>query len=114
MLTKQRLIDYIISAAVFSQSILVILELYWVDVVQMNEEMATTYRVLLTAVPMSIALLLGYPPSCFVCDDVCSCGTLPAAVGLSVSSHRRVDRKTWITIYPATGCRQCVVSAERV
>lgn len=59
MLTKQRLIDYIISAAVFSQSILVILELYWVDVLQMNEEMATTYRVLLTAVPMSIALLLG-------------------------------------------------------
>ena len=58
MLTKQRLIDFIISAAVFSQSVLVILELFWVDVLHMNEELATTYRVLLTAVPMSIALLL--------------------------------------------------------
>lgn len=58
MISKQQIIDYIISSAVLIQSVLVILELYCVDVLHLNEEIATHYRVLLTAVPMVIALLL--------------------------------------------------------
>ena len=68
-LNKRNIIDYIISSAVLLQSVLVIIELYWVDVVHMDEELATTYRVYLTAIPMSVALLLSgiRRPLLFLC-----------------------------------------------
>ena len=60
MLDWHKIGSYFICAAVFSQSILVILEIFMIDFLQMDESLAQHYRVLLTVAPMGIALILGF------------------------------------------------------
>ena len=57
--TKEK-IDYFIVFAVFLQSALVILQAIMIDVFRMDAEATTIYRVILSAVPMSLAIILSF------------------------------------------------------
>lgn len=53
-------IDYLISIAVFVQPVLVILQHLMIDVLMMDPGATTIYRVILSALPMSLAILLSF------------------------------------------------------
>lgn len=55
---RELMIDYIITSAVFLQPILILLQQVMIYVFYMPAEDTTSYRVLFTAVPMSVAILL--------------------------------------------------------
>lgn len=55
-----KIVDICIAFAVAIQSPLILLQQVLVDIVGMNAEETTKYRVVLTAIPMIIAIILGY------------------------------------------------------
>ena len=55
-----KIIDICIAFAVAIQSPLILLQQVMVDIVGMNAEETTKYRVFLTAIPMIVAIILGY------------------------------------------------------
>ena len=57
---KENKIDYLISFAVFSQSFLIILQQVMIFVLGMDPDATTIYRVVLSAIPMSIAIILSF------------------------------------------------------
>lgn len=59
-LLKKEKIDYFIVFAVFLQSALVILQAIMIDVFRMDAEATTIYRVILSAIPMSLAIILSF------------------------------------------------------
>lgn len=59
-LTKKEKIDNFIVFAVFFQSVLIILQAILIDVFRMDPDATTIYRVVLSAIPMSIAMLLSF------------------------------------------------------
>lgn len=67
ILPKQR-IDYFISIAVFIQSFLIILQAVMIDVLGMNPDATTIYRVVFSAIPMSLAIIYSFRrrPSLFI------------------------------------------------
>lgn len=50
--------DYIISFAVIMQSLLMLIQLTMIDVFHIEHEVSTTFRVMLTAIPMIIAMMV--------------------------------------------------------
>lgn len=60
MLDWHKIASYFICAAVFCQSVLVIIEIYMIDFLHMDETVAQHYRIMLTALPMGVALILGF------------------------------------------------------
>ena len=67
-LTKKEKIDNFIVFAVFFQSVLIILQAILIDVFRMEPDATTIYRVVLSAIPMSIAILLSFirKPAMFI------------------------------------------------
>lgn len=67
-LTKKEKIDNFIVFAVFFQSVLIILQAILIDVFRMDPDATTIYRVVLSAIPMSIAILLSFirKPAMFI------------------------------------------------
>lgn len=67
-LTKKEKIDNFIVFAVFFQSVLIILQAILIDVFRMEPDATTIYRVVLSAIPMSIAILLSFirKPALFI------------------------------------------------
>ncbi len=67
-LTKKEKIDNFIVFAVFFQSVLIILQAILIDVFRMESDATTIYRVVLSAIPMSIAILLSFirKPAMFI------------------------------------------------
>lgn len=57
---KENKIDYLISFAVFLQSFLIILQQVMISVLGMDPDATTIYRVILSAIPMSIAIILSF------------------------------------------------------
>ena len=57
---SRKSIDYYIAFAVFIQSLLVLLQQVMISVFGMTEDSTTIYRVLLTAIPLSIAIFLAF------------------------------------------------------
>ena len=58
MIVKKEIEDKFISFAVMIQSLLAVLQTVMVGVWKMDADSTTIYRVLLTAVPMSIAIVI--------------------------------------------------------
>lgn len=52
--------DAFISFAVMIQSLLLVLQIFMIDVLHIASESTTIYRVLLTAIPMSVAIILSF------------------------------------------------------
>lgn len=52
--------DYLIGLAVFIQPVLILMQHVLIDVLKMNPDTTTTYRVVLTAVPMLLAIAVGF------------------------------------------------------
>ena len=57
---RQNKVDYLISFAVFLQSFLIVLQEIMISILKMDPESTTIYRVIFSAIPMSIDLLV-YP-----------------------------------------------------
>lgn len=53
-------IDYFISIAVFIQPVLILLQHVMIDVLMMDPDSTTIYRVFLSAIPMSLAIILSF------------------------------------------------------
>ena len=66
--SSKRNIDYFISIAVFLQSFLIILQIVFIDVMGMDADATTIYRVVLSAIPMSLAIIFSFRknPSLFI------------------------------------------------
>lgn len=67
-LTKKEKIDNFIVFAVFFQSVLIIFQAILIDVFGMDSDATTIYRVVFSAIPMSIAILLSFirKPALFI------------------------------------------------
>ena len=67
-LLSQKKIDYFISLAVFIQPVLVLLQQVMIDVLMMDPEATTSYRVILSAIPMLLAIYFSFrqKPLCFL------------------------------------------------
>lgn len=52
--------DYLIGVAVFIQPVLILLQHVLIDVLKMDPDATTTYRVVLTAMPMLLAIAVGF------------------------------------------------------
>ena len=55
---RQNKVDYLISFAVFLQSFLIVLQEIMISILKMDPESTTIYRVIFSAIPMSIAIIL--------------------------------------------------------
>jgi len=53
-------VDYFIAISVFLQPVLVLLQCLMIDVLMMDPEATTIYRVMLSAIPMSLAILFSF------------------------------------------------------
>lgn len=58
--TSNNFVDYFISMAVFIQSFLIILQTVMIDVLGMDPDATTIYRVVLSAIPMSFAIIYSF------------------------------------------------------
>lgn len=57
---RQNKVDYLISFAVFLQSFLIVLQEIMISILKMDPESTTIYRVIFSAIPMSIAIILSF------------------------------------------------------
>lgn len=57
---RQLIGDYIICLAVFIQPVLILMQHVLIDVLKMDSDATTTYRVVLTAIPMLLAIAVGF------------------------------------------------------
>lgn len=112
--------DVIISSAVMIQSLLVVLQIVMMDVLHMPEESTTVYRVVLTALPMSVAIVFSAirKPIRFI---VCYAVTLLILLfnGLifpNNASYMWQDAIRFIfpVVLPSTLCLTCVTNVNVV